>query len=214
MSKNQWLFLAISPALLFVVDSLSSTFFYSLWGNWSWIPVICVYYLFITIIMVITGEHKQIQDAFKKSEGNYVWRILSLVFFFGATLPIFLSNYSLLNSPYLIILLILYSLINPFFEEMYWRKMLLDITGVNRILLVFVSSALFTVNHPLTLSFLHTSFTEPVFLIVTFLFGLMWSLTYIKTKSLRYNYITHAFINFASLSVLVFLNIYNPSFMF
>lgn len=181
-------------------------------GNWSWTVFLPIYYCQIAIFIVLLGEGKNIKDWFRKSEGSIIWRIICILFFSMFSIPIFVINISRLDSFNIILLSIMYSVINPFFEEIFWRKILLSNERINRTVSVLFSSFMFTLNHPITLLKLNKIFSEPGFLVITFLYGIVWSITYLKTKSLRYNYFTHMLVNFASLSILVFLNRYAPVF--
>lgn len=202
----------ISPLILIIVNYFSSHLLYRRFASWCWVPILAVYYFLIAVIVFMLGENGHYREWFAKSKGRRVWRVMGIVFFSLFSLPYFVMNISLLNNASMIVLSIVYSLVNPFFEELYWRRVLLTGTKTNGVLSVFISSIFFTVNHPAAFSLLNTTFTEPGFLVVTFMYGLMWSLLFKKTGSLRWNYATHAMVNFASLSVLVFMNVYVPAF--
>ena len=210
--ENNYRLIIVSPFIILLVNFFVSQILFSFMGNWSWTVVLPIYYCQISVIIFLLGEEKNYKEWFKKSEGSIIWRIICVIFFSVFSLPVFFTNISRLDSLIVIILSIIYSIINPFFEEVFWRRILLSNLKMNKIIAVLFSSLLFTINHPLTLFKLNRIFCEPGFLIITFLYGLVWSITYLKTKSLRCNYFTHVMVNFASLSILVFLNRYVPVF--
>jgi len=212
MKKNSYGLITISPFVILLFNFITSRTLFPIMGNWSWTVVLPMYYCLICVIILLTDEEKNYKDWFRKAEGPVIWRIICVAFFSLFSIPIFILNMDRLDSLPVVIMSIIYSLINPFFEEIFWRKILLSNEKMNKILSVLFSSALFTINHPVTLSELNKTFFEPGFLIITFLYGIIWSITYLNTKSLRYNYFTHILVNFASLSILVFLNRYVPAF--
>ena len=202
----------ISPLLILIVNYFVSRLLYPVMGNWSWVIILPIYYALIFLVITITGEIHNYKCWFKKSEGKIRWRVICVVFFSIFSLPVFFMNSNKLDTVLIVFLSIIYSIINPFFEELYWRRFLLTKIKAKKWLLVLFSTLLFTLNHPIALATLNTTFIEPGFIFITFMFGVIWCVLFLKTNSLRWNYVTHVMVNFASLSVLVFLNLFVPVF--
>ncbi|MBP7702993.1 MAG: hypothetical protein KA126_03815 [Candidatus Hydrothermae bacterium] len=159
--ENNYRLIIVSPFIILLVNFFVSQILFPFMGNWSWTVVLPIYYCQISVIIFLLGEEKNYKEWFKKSEGSIIWRIVCIIFFSVFSLPVFFTNINRLDSLIVIILSIIYSIINPFFEEVFWRRILLSNEKMNKIIAVFFSSLLFTINHPLTLFKLNRIFCEP-----------------------------------------------------
>ncbi|MFP7175081.1 CPBP family glutamic-type intramembrane protease, partial [Priestia filamentosa] len=78
---------------------------------------------------------------------------------------------------------------------------------------ILYTTILFVLSHPLmwgVFSIASTSYHLYIYLMVM---GIVWSLTYFKTKSLRWVILSHFIVDVGNLTVLTFLNIYVPPIM-
>jgi membrane protease YdiL (CAAX protease family) len=100
--------------------------------------------------------------------------------------------------------------INPCLEEGYWRGVLLD-TGSdkNKWPVVSYSSTLFMINH-MWISIMVIGARNPMASVFQFVFGVLMSITYLKTRSLRWPLVAHFLTNLLTPTVAVFLNLYVP----
>ena len=76
-------------------------------------------------------------------------------------------------------------------------------------LVIIYTGALFSLNH-LSLAVTSIACRNPVFLINTFILGILYGVVYYKTRSLRWLIIAHMLMDLLGISVLAFLNIYIP----
>ena len=105
---------------------------------------------------------------------------------------------------------ILFSLINTFFEEIYWRGFLLENTFKSKILSSIYSTALFVISH-LFIWGIFSFGNRNIFTIISLIImGVVWCIVKNKTKSLRWNIVSHIMVDIFNLSVFVFLNLYIP----
>jgi membrane protease YdiL (CAAX protease family) len=72
------------------------------------------------------------------------------------------------------------------------------------------STGLFMLSHPLTWGVFSVTIRSAIMVLPLFIMGVIWSVVYIKTKTLRHGIIAHALVDTLNLSVWVFLNIYVP----
>lgn len=161
--------------------------------------------------MILNGNIKNaVKSWLQPPKGSKWWAVIPFLFIL-MSLPMLLMNWLLLADPYVLISLIIFSLINPWFEEFYWRGLILDATKKwplwSRL---FYSSLLFTLNHPLSIGIFSIANRMVIFLFTTFILATIYCLIYIKTSSLRWLILAHALLNFIGMSTAVFLNYYIP----
>jgi hypothetical protein len=126
-------------------------------------------------------------------------------------LRVFILNWRLFPSAWIVLAWLLFAAINPPMEEGYWRGLLLDnSTRWPAWLGVLYSSLFFAANHPLTLGVYSIANRHPAVLISTFVMGLAWGAAYHKTRSLRWTIVGHFLTDLLNLSILAFLNIVVP----
>lgn len=127
-------------------------------------------------------------------------------------LSILSMNYHLLDSSVIIVLWIVFALINPLFEELYWRGLLLDSTKeiLQKWLSIIYSTFFYCISHPLMWGLFSIANTSSHLYIYLIIMGIIWSITYYKTNSLRWVVVSHFIVDIGNLAVLCFLNIYLP----
>jgi len=127
-------------------------------------------------------------------------------------LSLLLLNYQLFDSVLLIVLWLLFALINPWFEELYWRGILLDaiVDWFPKWVGVLYTTLLFVLSHPLMWGVFSIASTSYHLYIYLSIMGIVWSITYFKTGSLRWVIFSHFIVDIGNLTVLTFLNIYIP----
>jgi membrane protease YdiL (CAAX protease family) len=105
-----------------------------------------------------------------------------------------------------------FGLLNPWFEESYWRGLLIDATAgwVGGLGIVY-STLLFALSHPLIWGVHSVALRHPAALVGLALVGAVWSLAYRRTGSLRYAIAGHGLANLLGLSVPTLLNLHVPA---
>ncbi len=149
---------------------------------------------------------------FAKPLRGALWPILCCVVGL-IPLPILLMNLHLLRSPGVTALWLLFALINPFFEEIYWRGYLLFALPFPKWLAVAYSTALFIASHPLMWGVFSIANRSLMTWASLALMGVVWSLTRLRTDNLRWCVLSHFAVDICNLSVFVFLNLYVPPVM-
>jgi len=180
-------------------------------GVFAYIPVLIIYWSVLSIFILLNGNIKNtVKSWLQPPKGSKWWSVIPFLFIF-MSLPMILMNWSLLADLYILISLIIFSLINPWFEEFYWRGLILDITKNwplwSRLL---YSSLFFTLNHPLMIGIFSIANRMVIFLFTTFILATIYCLIYIKTSSLRWLILAHALLDFIGMATAVFLNYYIP----
>ncbi|MGB4769848.1 MAG: CPBP family intramembrane glutamic endopeptidase [Chitinophagaceae bacterium] len=197
----------LSPFIIIGVNILVAFVFGKLIGKWAFAPVILIEWILFAFFIHKYGGSSKYQRWLGKPKGSWGWLLLCIVIGLS-TLPIFLQHFRLLNSISLILPWILIWLINPFMEEFYWRGLLLDHTQHwKKWIAVLATALLFAVNHYVFAINADLFKGLPVFL-STLVMGLVWTLVYLKTKSLRWTILAHFLVDFLNLSVPSFLDLY------
>lgn len=210
LHSRQRTLLLVSPLIVISLGFGTATVFGSLIGEWAWIPLALVYWgAMAAVVLWFRGTTSLRKRWLGKPTRMNVWTILSLVLSL-VPLSILAMHAHLFDSVWLIVFWLLFALINPWFEEFYWRGLLLDALPFARWLNVIISTALFVLSHPLmwgVFSLGNRSWHVFLFLGVI---GVLWAVTYYTTRSLRWVIVSHLIVDIGNLSVLVFLNIYVP----
>ena len=128
------------------------------------------------------------------------------------SLPGFLRHWSVLSSLHLIVAWLAFALINPWFEESYWRGLLIDATASwGKLLSLLYSSVWFAVSHPLIWGIHSLPLRKVEAVGALLLVGLIWGMSYQRTGSIRWCVAGHMLANLFGLAALVLLNLYDPT---
>ena len=119
-----------------------------------------------------------------------------------------LLNYGLLHDTRLVVLWLLVAIINPFFEEGYWRGLLGQVTDHWPAWLACAyPTFFFTIGHPLQWGVFSLACRRWEMIIALFIMGMVWSATYRCTRSLRAATFSHMLVDLGNMSVWAFLNL-------
>ena len=177
-------------------------------GKWAFIPIVLIeWILFLFFVFKYGGGKDSIKRWLQKPKGSISWSI-SAVLMGLITLPLFLMHYGTLTHWTIWVPWILLALINPWMEEFYYRGFLLDnTTEWKNWQAILFSTIVFSMNHAVfgINSEVNSGFT---ILISTLIMGLVWSITFKKTKSLRWLIFAHFLVDFFSLSAPAFLDLF------
>ena len=199
----------IPPGIIILIGFIGSILFSKTIGAMGWIPLTLVYWstIFIVVYRDSKKNEKPIFSYFKVKK--FKWYLIFIALFIGfLPFPIFLWSYTALNTAFLIISWIIVALINPFFEELFWRGFMLE-KGKNIPFWIkaLISSALFTLLHPVMLGVFSKAMLTKELIISVFIMGLVWAFIYKKSKSLVLPYFSHLLVDIFNCSVLVFMNL-------
>lgn len=203
--------LLASPLVIIFLGFITATVFSNLIDEWAWIPLALVYWgLLGTSIYIFKGNVK-LNHWLQKSKRAPVWNIITVLIGF-IPLSILVMNYHLFDSIWLIAYWLLFALINPWFEEFYWRAVLFDglLIKLPKWIVVIYTTLFYVISHPLMWGVFSVANKSVHLYIYLTLIGVIWAITYLKTKSLRFVIFSHFIVDIGNLSVLTFLNIYSP----
>lgn len=176
--------------------------------RYSWIPSFIVYFISIGLCLLYARRKLGLAVEYGSFSVRAFPRGNLLVF--GILLPaiiplwVFIKNVDTVPTEFLIYIL-LFALINPFFEESFWRGLMDKIPSGSRFRILY-SSLLFSASH----YFLWGSYwlLPPqkwiAAVISTFIMGILWMWFYQRQRNLVYPMISHAFVDIFNLSVAVF----------
>lgn len=177
----------------------------------SWIPSFVIYYLSIEICLWFARKRLQItvntrRAALLPFPGL---KYLAIGILLPAVIPfgVFISNYKAVpwsSFAYIVV----FAVINPFFEEAFWRGLLVNLP-IGTLKRQLFSGLLFSFSH----YFLWGAYwlSNPRVLIptciTTFLMGWCWMWFYQKDRRLIYPVLSHILVDVFNLSIAVFLGL-------
>ena len=135
----------ISPIFLIIICSIFAVLIKKIMGEWVFIPTFVLYWGLSFFITLKLAGVSNIKNWLKKPNGKIGWVILSIIIGF-IPFTILLTNWHNITVP-LLLLSIPFVLLNPFFEELYWRGFMLDFTFLSKIVSSVYSSILFILSH-------------------------------------------------------------------
>ena len=203
--------LIYSPLIVIIACSLLSILFTSLLGVYAYIPVILIYWGILALFIIIKKDTKSMVKRWvQPAKGNILWSIIPF-FFVVMTLPMLIANWHFLANLEVLIPLIIFTAINPFMEEFFWRGLILDTLEKRPFWAkVLYSSVIFTLIHPLVIGIFSIANRMVIFLFTTLFLSIIFAIVYIKTSSLRWLILAHLLLDFLGISTAVFLNYYIP----
>jgi membrane protease YdiL (CAAX protease family) len=202
------MFYYLSPIVLIAACHLFVVFTYKIMGQWVFLPAIIVYWGLSALIVFKFAGVSYVKSLFGRPIGKIGWLILSII---AGLIPvsIFFGNLSIIKFP-LMILSVSFSIINPFFEEIYWRGFVLDYTFSSKRIGSIYSIVLFILSH-ICIWGVFSFGNRNLFLIVSLtIMSMVWCIVRIGTKSLWWCIISHFLVDLFNLLVFVMLNYYVP----
>jgi membrane protease YdiL (CAAX protease family) len=200
----------LSPLGIIAAGYLAARLAAVVFGIWGWIPGTLIVWGMFVLMMAWGGGREAIGRWLRAPQGGGGWSVLAVVVGL-IPLNVFILNWKLFPSVWIVLAWLLFALINPPLEEGYWRGLLLDnTTSWPGWLGVLYSSFFFAINHPLTVGVYSIANRHPAVLVSTFVMGLVWAVVYRKTQSLRWTIFGHFLTDLLNLSILAFLNIVVP----
>jgi membrane protease YdiL (CAAX protease family) len=205
------LFFALSPLALVAICAAIQFIAGRYVGVWAWVPTMLGFWLVIALLLHNSPSSPRPRQRFRRPSGSPFWSVLALL---AGLLSLngFLGNWTLLANAQLIVAWLAFALINPWFEESYWRGLLIDSTASwGKLASLLYSSAWFAASHPLIWGIHSLPLRKPEAVGALFFVGLIWGLAYQRTGSLRWCVVGHMLANLFGLAALVLLNMYDPT---
>jgi membrane protease YdiL (CAAX protease family) len=209
--KTKLLYALLSPVLLVATCALVQVVAGRLIGVWAWVPTMLYFWIAIAFLTHKFSGSTGALARFKPAAGNFMWPTLAIL---AGLLSLhgFISHWQLLSNLNLVVAWLVFALFNPWFEESYWRGLLLDATASwGKLPSLLYSSIWFAASHPLIWG-IHSLPLRKVEAVGALLFvGLIWGRAYQRTGSLRWCVAGHMLANLFGLAALVLLNLYDPT---
>ena len=193
----------IAPFIVILLGCLTACISSYFLGKWAFIVLALVYYLSIASFVYMEGpERLRIMYAKPKLEVGPI--IMAII---AGLLPLFvlITNINLLSHPYMILWLI-FGVVNPFFEETFWRGYIIDGLSTSPKKAILFSTVMFTLSHPLMWGVFSHTLREPAMIVSLLIMGCLWGYIYVKTKNLWLCVISHMFVDFFNMSIFSFLD--------
>ena len=179
-------------------------------GVWSWLPTMVVFWSAIAGVIAWSRPDDPTKIWFARPRGRAWWSVLAVGIGL-VSLREFVSGWHTLESPGVLLLWLGFGLVNPWFEESYWRGLLIDAAGRWKLLGVMYSAVGFAVSHPLMWGVHSIALQHPAAVVALGLAGIVWGVVYWRTGSLIWAIAGHCCANLLGLSVPVLLNLYVPA---
>ena len=210
-SRLKW-FLIISPILVLIITRIGIEFSIKYFRHEiAWIPSFVGYYIAITLMFFIATKYFSL--PFRQNLSFSIKPLPKFVLLFWAIiipalLPLaaFIPNIKYVPIDF-IFYIIIFSLINPIFEEGFWRGLLYFIPINNKLRIIY-TAGLFSFSHFFFWGYWFKDLLVLIpTLISTFIMGIMWMWFMQKQKNLIYPIISHFFVDFFNLSVAVYFGL-------
>lgn len=209
-ARSRLLF-AFSPLALVAISASIQLIAGHYVGVWAWVPTMLGFWLLIALLLhMYPGSPRPLQ-RFQRASGSQFWSVLAVL---AGLLSLngFLGHWTLLVDAQLIAAWLVFALVNPWFEESYWRGLLIDSTASwGKLASLLYSSVWFAVSHPLIWGIYSLPLRKAEAVGALLFVGLIWGLAYQRTGSLRWCVAGHMLANLLGLAALVLLNIYDPT---
>jgi membrane protease YdiL (CAAX protease family) len=207
---RRWI-LILSPIGMIALCHAMQRLAGALLGVWAWLPTMLVFWSLITLLIASGEGGNPVGTWLGPPRGKRLWSALAVAVGL-LSLGEFLSGWRTLGSPSMFALWLGFGLINPWFEESYWRGALIDATSNWASGLGVVYSTLcFALSHPLIWGVHSVALRHPAALVGLGIAGAVWGVTYHRTGSLRWTIAGHSLSNLLGLSVPVLLNAHVPA---
>ncbi|WP_291861196.1 CPBP family intramembrane glutamic endopeptidase [Marinilabilia sp.] len=213
--KNSRLFIILSPIIVLTFTWLGVKWcITSFPDHISWIPAFAGYYLTIGIVFLLSiliFRFNPLKHLDYNLKPRPRFPLLLWTIILPALLPLaaFITQAQYVPS-HLFFFILLFALINSFFEEIYWRGFLAFIPGPNSIR-ILLSASLFSFSHFL---FWDHWYPSPIIMIPTvvstLIMGILWMHFMNKKKNIIYPILSHMFVDILNLSVAVYSGLINP----
>ena len=211
MSRPGRRLVLLSPFVLIAVCHLVQRLAGRDLGVWAVVPTMLVFWALIGAFIVQARGWGAFGAWLRPPRGSRFWALAGI----GAgllSLHEFLAAWPVLTSPAIFVSWLAFAAINPWFEEGYFRGLLLDAAeGWPAPLAIGYAVSLFAISHPLIWGVHSIAMRHPAALVGLCLVGTSWSVVYWRTRSLRYTVLGHILANLLGLSVPVLLNLHVPA---
>ncbi|GEK81117.1 CPBP family intramembrane glutamic endopeptidase [Agrococcus baldri] len=204
---------ALSPLAVILLGHLTARLAAAIEPQLAWVAVAIVYWGAMSAVVLLSTTGAQ-RRAWLAPAVRRPWWVIPAALLLGAIpiggilamqLPLVAANAALI-APWL-----LFALINPVFEQAYWRGAVQDATARWPAWLAAAwITVLFVASHPLMWGVFSEGNRSPMLYGTLALMAVAWFWMRRVTGSLRWPLVSHVLVDLGNLSVFVFLNVYVP----
>jgi len=212
IKKKVYLFI---PVTLLVVVRFIAKYSQNSFQDWAWLITAMAYWIgILSIVKLCYGEIKTpIVAWFRKTDSADSMAIglkalLPLVIL--APLSVLLLEVGVFVSSSLIFIWLLFAIVNPFFEELFWRGVMLNSHSINIKFKVIVSSSIYVMFYVAIWGVFSEYWFSLYAMVSLFITSLILALMTVKTKSLLGSYLLHVVFDVLNLTALILMNNYTP----
>ncbi|MCB0665754.1 MAG: CPBP family intramembrane metalloprotease [Saprospiraceae bacterium] len=182
------------PVLIISFNCLLSRALLLVYKDWTWIVLTLVYWstLWFGIWFLKNKIGVDYRSWWSLKNGFDLWAILSIFAGF-LTLPILLKNASVLGDLHwtLIAIWLLFSVINPFFEESFWRGFLIAYPiQLKAVYKIGLSVIFFCLSRMLIFGIISSNVSDPL-LMALFFSATIWGITFHTGRNIFFTYLGH-----------------------
>jgi membrane protease YdiL (CAAX protease family) len=169
----------------------------------AWLPPMIAYWLSLALAIAGFRGFSEFQAWLRPSAGVWGWRALSLINPIMIAVPSILFFQSITALPlWRAVAWLAIVVLNPMLEEGYWRATLMDSARKWPSPAVVAYSAFwFGLSHPLIMGINIGLVAGVMGFVGAFINGLVWSVVYYRTHSLRWCIISHVLANVFSIAI-------------
>jgi membrane protease YdiL (CAAX protease family) len=176
----------------------------------AWLPPVIVYWLSLATAIALLRGFGAYRHWLQPSQGRWGWLALLNPIFIIIPTVIFFGSLSLTGGVR-VLAWVLITIMNPIVEEGFWRATLMDASrDWPWSASILYSAVWFGLSHPLVIGINIALAAGVMAFIGKFINGLIWSLVYERTKSLRWSIATNILANVFSIGI--FLGIITLNF--
>ena len=176
--------------------------------RFSWIPSFGVYYASIMFCLYYGRRKMRLRiDYGSLSRSSFPRMKLFIIgIVVPAIIPLWMFVINVKAVPALcLVLIVAFALINPFFEESFWRGLMDKLPG-GGVFRILYSSVLFSFSHYFLwgVYWLQPSPKWIAAVVSTFIMGILWMWFYQRSRNLVYPILSHVLVDVFNLSVVMF----------
>lgn len=202
---RSWL-LVLSPLVVIASGHAAAVWGQARFGTQAWIPLTFVFWVVMIAFIATGGGWKGFVARLGPGRKGWLSPLLSVVIGL-APMPLLILYWPVLASPMVWVPWLVFAIINPFLEEGYWRGVLIDATAKwPAWLSVIYASAVFAASHPLMWGTFSIANRTPETVIITFVMGVIWAISYRRMGTLRWAVAAHILTDLLNLSIAAFEN--------
>lgn len=198
------------PVLVILFNHFIAKVLLPVYREWTWIVTTLVYWstLWIGITFLKYKIGVDFRSWWKFHEKPRRWTILSLL---GGLLTLSLlfryGNVLSKEAPAFVLVWMFYALVNPFFEESFWRGFVIDYPIQMKIgFKISYSVLFFTICRTWIYGVFTSNMISTPILAATFISGLIWGLHFRNTRSLSGAYAGHVLFDLTALTTYLYMD--------